>query len=252
MEPSGRPHTARNCCSNWLVTQASKVKWPELCGRGASSLTISLPSSGQEQLDREQADDVESLGDAAARARRPRRRDVRLDRRPGLIGEVEDVAAVRVLDHGQSRRSRRPPAGRDRPTPRLEGTNASRIHCRARLTRRTTSSPSAGRSAYLALAVVAEVGGLQHRGGAQRHAAAAWRSATPAPAERGDGEAVLCEERFSRRRCRQMWSTWPAGMDGRRSAIAAAVSAGMFSNSKVTTSTLERRRGPRRGRRRRR
>ena len=30
VDPSGRPQTARSCCSNWLVMQASKVKWPEL------------------------------------------------------------------------------------------------------------------------------------------------------------------------------------------------------------------------------
>ena len=35
---------ARTCCSNWLVTAASNVRWPELCGRGASSLTSSSPS----------------------------------------------------------------------------------------------------------------------------------------------------------------------------------------------------------------
>ena len=44
VDPRGSPHTARNCCSNWLVTQASTVKWPELCGRGASSLIINWPS----------------------------------------------------------------------------------------------------------------------------------------------------------------------------------------------------------------
>src|SRR6185437_13271466 len=32
--PNGSPHTERNCCSNWLVTLASNVKWPELCGLG--------------------------------------------------------------------------------------------------------------------------------------------------------------------------------------------------------------------------
>lgn len=28
--PSGKPQTARSCCSNWLVVQASMVRWPEL------------------------------------------------------------------------------------------------------------------------------------------------------------------------------------------------------------------------------
>ena len=44
VDPSGSPHTARTCCSNWLVTHASKVKCPELCGRGAISLTSRRPS----------------------------------------------------------------------------------------------------------------------------------------------------------------------------------------------------------------
>ena len=39
VEPSGSPQTARTCCSNWLTTQASSVQCPELCGRGAISLT---------------------------------------------------------------------------------------------------------------------------------------------------------------------------------------------------------------------
>jgi hypothetical protein len=43
VEPSGRPHTARTCCSNWLVSQASIVRWPELCVRGAISLTRTRP-----------------------------------------------------------------------------------------------------------------------------------------------------------------------------------------------------------------
>ncbi len=42
--PSGSPQTARSCCSNWQVTWASMVRCPELCGRGASSLTITEPS----------------------------------------------------------------------------------------------------------------------------------------------------------------------------------------------------------------
>ena len=43
VDPSGKLHTARNCCSNWLVTDASNVKCPELCGRGASSFTSNFP-----------------------------------------------------------------------------------------------------------------------------------------------------------------------------------------------------------------
>ena len=60
-DPSGRPQMARSCCSNWLVRQASNVRCPELCGRGASSLT-SKP--------------------AVARRRRTRRRECRCSRAP--------------------------------------------------------------------------------------------------------------------------------------------------------------------------
>ena len=40
---SGQPATARMCCSNWLVAQASSVQWPELWTRGAISFATSLP-----------------------------------------------------------------------------------------------------------------------------------------------------------------------------------------------------------------
>ncbi|MCY1534642.1 hypothetical protein D9M68_700200 [compost metagenome] len=42
--PSGRRAMARTCCSNWLVSHASMVMCPELCGRGAISLATSEPS----------------------------------------------------------------------------------------------------------------------------------------------------------------------------------------------------------------
>ena len=44
VETHGRPHTARSCCSNWLVTHASMVRCPELWGRGAISFTTTEPS----------------------------------------------------------------------------------------------------------------------------------------------------------------------------------------------------------------
>ena len=40
--PSGQPAIARICCSNCETAQASMVQWPELCTRGAISLTSSL------------------------------------------------------------------------------------------------------------------------------------------------------------------------------------------------------------------
>ena len=76
--------SARTCCSNWLVTQASNVRWPELCGRGASSLTSSSPSARQEELDAQHADvrraprrmragDLDGLARRSRAARRPAR-----------------------------------------------------------------------------------------------------------------------------------------------------------------------------------
>ena len=66
--PAGSPHTARSCCSNWLVTEASKVRWPELCGRGASSLTSSRPSRVRKELHAEDADHVQLLQQRARQA----------------------------------------------------------------------------------------------------------------------------------------------------------------------------------------
>ena len=40
--PSGKLQTALTCCSNWLVSHASIVRCPELCGRGATSLIITF------------------------------------------------------------------------------------------------------------------------------------------------------------------------------------------------------------------
>ena len=60
--PSGKPHRARTCCSNWLVTPASIVKCPELCGRGAISLTSSRPSAVKKELDGQDADGAQRLG----------------------------------------------------------------------------------------------------------------------------------------------------------------------------------------------
>ena len=95
-EPSGRPQIARTSCSNWLVTQASIVQWPELCGRGASSLTRISPDLGHEHLDRQHADEVELFGDVA-RDRLGPHRGLGLD--PGRRDRgVEDMVDVLVFD----------------------------------------------------------------------------------------------------------------------------------------------------------
>ena len=114
VDPSGRPHTARSCCSNWLVTAASKVRCPELCGRGASSLIRRRPSRVEEQLDAQQPDDVERL-EHRSRDRvglgRHARRHVGRRRR-----HVKDVMPMAVLDRRRSARSRRRRRARRRST----------------------------------------------------------------------------------------------------------------------------------------
>ena len=53
--PSGQPATARMCCSNCDTEAPSMVQWPELCTRGAISLTSTacpVPSAHDEHLDR--------------------------------------------------------------------------------------------------------------------------------------------------------------------------------------------------------
>ncbi len=96
VEPSGKPHTARNCCSNWLVTQASTVRCPELCGRGANSLIKQLSVAGYEKLDAQHAHYPEPFQHAAGYLYRlvcnigqySRRRD----------GNIQNMPAVLVLD----------------------------------------------------------------------------------------------------------------------------------------------------------
>ena len=162
-EPSGRPQIARTSCSNWLVMQASIVQWPELCGRGASSLTSTSPSWVDEHLDREQADEVELLGDAAG-DRLGARRDLGRHRRR-RDGGVEDVVDVPVLDRRigracrRPRRARRSPRSRRRNRRSLRGSPSS-----VPKLRHAAARSVAGADRHLALAVIAEPHGLEHRG----------------------------------------------------------------------------------------
>ena len=95
-EPSGSPHKARTNCSNWLVTQASIVQCPELCGRGASSLTSTSPDWDHEHLDRQHPDEIELFGDVAG-DRLGAHRGLGADPRRGDRG-VEDMIDVLVFD----------------------------------------------------------------------------------------------------------------------------------------------------------
>ena len=233
---SGRPATARTCCSNWPSRQASIVQWPELCGRGAISLASSRPSGSRNISSATTPDQVRAPRPAAAHGARaasataagtgPARRrgrgcgargGSRPRRRPrraigAARGDGRDLAP---------RRARRPPA------PAASG--ASRAKAAAR---------SAGVAQHrLAAAVIAESGGLQH--GRQ--------------AERGDGRGEVglglrrrararpgrrpLEEGFSATRSWQIAGPRRPGGRAPAAARASSVAAGTFSNSKVTTST---------------
>ena len=100
--PRASPHTARICCSNWLVARrverpVAAVVWP----RG--ELVDEQPAVADEQLDGEHADEPEVVGDA-------QRQTGRLGRHVGADpsryhGEVEDAADVMVLGdrvHGRA------------------------------------------------------------------------------------------------------------------------------------------------------
>ena len=74
------------------------VQWPELCGRGASSLTSTAAVPGDEHLDRQNADESQGIGDSQ---RDPLRLGGRLGRYGGgCYGFVQDVVGVAVLDGG--------------------------------------------------------------------------------------------------------------------------------------------------------
>ena len=62
LRPRGKPQSARTCCSNWQTVAASMVRCPELCGRGAISLTSKRPPGRQEELDTKDADRPQRLG----------------------------------------------------------------------------------------------------------------------------------------------------------------------------------------------
>ena len=97
---SGSPQTARTSCSNWLAAQASIVQWPELCGRGASSLTSTAPSRVTNISTASSPDQVERVGDPPARSP-ARLATLAGDRRRGE-GHVENMVAMAVLDRSKA------------------------------------------------------------------------------------------------------------------------------------------------------
>ena len=96
--PSGQPAMARMCCSNCEIEAPSSVQCPELCTRGAISLTsiFGPPSAGDhEHLDREHADIIQRVGDLLGDAAGLRGQRIG-DRRRHARG-LQDVVAVLVF-----------------------------------------------------------------------------------------------------------------------------------------------------------
>ena len=199
---------------------------PRSCAAAAPLVDQQLPRPGEEELHAQHADDVELFQNAARdfhRLARDRRRHVgRGDR------EVEDVVAMRVLDHAPVGERRRPPARGDdgdlalevderfidrTPPPTAAAAVALRVGRRADLP--------------LPLAVVPE---------RRRSSAPPGTPSSPPPrpqlvavrtARNGvTGNPWLARNVFSRSRCCVVWSTCPAGRTGAARSAAAAVALG--------------------------
>ena len=127
--PSGKPATARMCCSNCDTEAPSMVQWPELCTRGAISLTSTAweaPSSHDEHLDRQHADIAEGFRDGLGDAPR-----FRGDRRRHGGRHARGLQDVVLMRRSRSRRRiRSARRGHAPPPPKSRvsnGTKASRI-----------------------------------------------------------------------------------------------------------------------------
>ena len=203
---------ARSCCSNWLVTQASNVRWPELCGRGASSLTSRRAVARQEQLDAEHADHVEALQDAAGDLHRlavrppAARRPARSRRRGCGGGGVFSITP----EVGEARR--RAPRAATTETSRSKSTNASSTASWPPIACQAAAASSGDVDLHLPLAVVAQAGRLEHRRDCPARRGAASSSASERTGANGaTGKPAPARNVFSRRRCWVVWSTAPAG-----------------------------------------
>src|SRR6266542_998860 len=93
--PSGRPVTARRCCSNWLVVAPSIVQCPELCTRGASSLAMSRSPTWNSSRARTRSEEIVH---EPADHRRGLGKHGRVGFWGGRDGFPQDAVAVAVLD----------------------------------------------------------------------------------------------------------------------------------------------------------
>ena len=158
---------ARSCCSNWLVRQASNVRCPELCGRGASLVDQQPAVARDEELDAQDADVVERVHHARASRRPPAPPSPRARR----AGATETSRMWRTCAFSIGPKCDHSPS-----TPRAPITEISRSRSTKRFEHRFAAServPGGGELVRLVdrdlpLAVVAERRRLQHRRTADR------------------------------------------------------------------------------------
>ena len=158
------PAMARICSSNWLAGQASIVQWPELCGRGAISLTSTRPSRRRTSRPRAPRPD-RARRRSAGRSPGPARSTAVGIRRRGKR-QVEDVVAVAVL-HGVESRIRAVRAARDDHADLLRRNRRSLPGSAASATRRANAGGKVRRARAASP-------------GPCRHSRAGWSSAPPA------------------------------------------------------------------------
>ena len=160
--PSGQPATARMCCSNCDTEAPSSVQWPELCTRGAISLTSRPPSREHEHLHRQHADIIELLRDRFGDARASCAASP--ETRAGTREIFKNMISMFVLGHVETfDRAVMARARRRRKLRSANGTNASRMQGCAPTARHAASADVGIFDGRLALAVVTEPPRLEHR-----------------------------------------------------------------------------------------
>ncbi len=150
------------------------VQCPELCGRGASSLTSRRPSRARNISTASRPSRSRASRDPLGHGHGPRR-GLGCDRGRGH-GHVQDVVAVPVLDRHVARHlavagcAPSPPTARARNRPRPRGSAPP-----GRRPATARREVAAGIDPDLALAVIAQARGLEHAGAQLGHAPGAGR-----------------------------------------------------------------------------
>ena len=97
VEPNGKPHTARSCCSNWLVTLASKRQVAGIVRTRRELIDQQTAAGLDEKFHAQDADDVERFEHRARDL--PRARSDVFGNRRRRDGHVQNTVAMPVFDH---------------------------------------------------------------------------------------------------------------------------------------------------------